>query len=82
MLAQQRARLAGYRWIDRDQKIVAIPIDRAMAIIVSRGADAYAPIPGAPPPPAPNIPQLLENLRTQQTKATPAAANPPTASKP
>lgn len=54
---QQTARLAGYRWIDRAQKIAAIPIERAMAIIAARGAKAYAPIetvPGAgqTPPPA------------------------------
>jgi hypothetical protein len=86
VLAQQRARLAGYRWVDRGNKIVSIPIDRAMAIVASRGADAYAPIPGAPPPPAPNIPALLENLRTQQTQPAPAASalppSGPPASKP
>jgi hypothetical protein len=49
VLARQRARLAGYRWVDRDKKIAAIPIDRAMAIVTARGSNAYAPIPGAPP---------------------------------
>ena len=57
VLAQQRARLSGYRWIDHDKKIAAIPIYRAMAIIAARGTDAYAPIPGAPPAPAPSQPQ-------------------------
>lgn len=52
VLAQQRARLSGYHWVDRDKKIAAIPIDRAMAIIAARGSDAYAPIPGAPLAPA------------------------------
>ncbi len=44
ILSAQRARLAGYRWIDHDKKIAAIPIERAMAIIAQRGNDAYAPI--------------------------------------
>ncbi len=42
--ADQTGRLAGYRWVDRDKRIVAIPIDRAMAIEAARGADAFAPI--------------------------------------
>jgi hypothetical protein len=75
VLSHQRARLAGYHWVDRDQKIVSIPIDRAMAIIASLGANAYAPIPGAPPPPAPDIPDLLENLRTPHTQPVPDMAN-------
>jgi hypothetical protein len=43
--AQQRAQLDGYRWIDREKKIVGIPISRAMELIARRGADAYNPIP-------------------------------------
>jgi hypothetical protein len=55
-LSQQRAQLEGYRWIDRGKQIVAIPIGRAMAIVVGRGSDAYGPIPGAPPmPPATTV---------------------------
>jgi len=65
VLSAQRDKLSGYHWVDRDKGVVSIPIDRAMQIIAARGADAYAPIPGAPPPPPPKIPQLLEHLHTQ-----------------
>jgi hypothetical protein len=44
VLGEQRARLAGYRWIDRDRGVIAIPIERAMQIIAGRGTQAYAPI--------------------------------------
>jgi hypothetical protein len=66
VLAQQRARLAGYRWVDRNKRIAAIPIDRAMAIIAGRGTDAYAPIPGAPPmPPQTPAPQSGQTPKVQ-----------------
>ena len=42
--AEQRARLNGYRWVDRAQGIVSIPIDQAMRMIAAKGADGYAPI--------------------------------------
>jgi len=64
VLAAQRAKLTGYHWVDRAKGIVSVPIDRAMAMIAARGADAYAPIPGAPPSPPPKLPELLEQLRT------------------
>jgi hypothetical protein len=65
-LAQQRARLAGYRWVDRDKRIASIPIDRAMTIISERGDNAYAPIPGAPPmPPETPAPQSGKTPRVQ-----------------
>lgn len=73
VIAAQQARLDGYRWVDRGEGIAAIPIDRAMAMIAARGADAYAPIPGAPPPPASNIPEQLEKLRTQPSQPPPSA---------
>jgi hypothetical protein len=66
MLSQQRAQLEGYRWIDRSKQIVAIPIDRAMAIVAGRGPDAYGPIPGAPPmPPATPMPQSSQTPKAQ-----------------
>lgn len=34
ILANQAATLTEYRWIDQDKKIVAVPIDRAMEIVV------------------------------------------------
>ena len=36
--------LESYGWVDRDKKLVAIPIERAMEIIAKRGSDAYKPI--------------------------------------
>ena len=63
--AAQSARLQGYHWVDRADRIASIPIDRAMAIVAARGKDAYGPIPGAPPAPA-----------TQQAPATETGAPP------
>ena len=34
ILANQAAALTEYRWIDQDKNIVAVPIDRAMEIVV------------------------------------------------
>jgi hypothetical protein len=82
VVAQQRARLSGYRWIDRDRKIAAIPIDRAMAIIAARGSEAYAPIPGAPPAPAPQIPDLLQNLTHPQPPKAESPRPAPTSQPP
>ena len=42
--AEQRARLGGYAWVDREKNIIAIPIENAMKHIVARGTNAYAPI--------------------------------------
>ena len=33
--AEQQARLNRYRWVNRDEGVVAIPIDRAMELVVS-----------------------------------------------
>jgi hypothetical protein len=71
VLSAQRARLSGYHWIDRDKGIVSIPIDRAIQIIAARGADAYAPIPGAPAAPNPDIPGILQTIRNEQNKPSP-----------
>lgn len=40
----QLAELAGQRWVDRHRNLIHVPIDRAMAFIVSRGKDAYEPL--------------------------------------
>jgi hypothetical protein len=45
---EQQARLEGWRWIDRDKGLIAIPIDEAMQRIAAEGADGYAPIEAAP----------------------------------
>ena len=36
LLSDQRSRLNTYGWVDRDKKIVAIPIEDAMALTVNR----------------------------------------------
>lgn len=35
VFAEQRKLLSEYRWIDRDQGVVGIPVDRAMEIVAS-----------------------------------------------
>ena len=41
---EQQSRLEGWRWVDRDKGLVAIPIDEAMRRIAAKGANGYAPI--------------------------------------
>jgi len=41
---EQQAQLDNYAWVDRNQNIIQIPIDRAMAIVVAKGTAAYGPI--------------------------------------
>lgn len=45
---EQQARLEGWRWIDRDKGLIAIPIGEAMQRIAAKGADGYAPVEAAP----------------------------------
>jgi hypothetical protein len=35
LVQNQQARLAEYRWVDQKKGVVAIPIDRAMALVVA-----------------------------------------------
>jgi len=51
-LAKQREALNGYRWANSDHSLVAIPIERAMALIAERGAKGYEPIVAAKPEPS------------------------------
>jgi hypothetical protein len=37
---RQQAQLDGYAWVDKDQGIVRIPIERAMQIVAARGGTA------------------------------------------
>jgi hypothetical protein len=46
--AEQRRRLTGYHWEDRNKGLLRIPIERAMQLIAQRGADAYAPLLSSP----------------------------------
>lgn len=46
---EQKARLNETRWLDREVGTLAIPIDAAMAAIVQRGSEAFAPLPALAP---------------------------------
>ena len=52
---RQRAKLAGYGWIDRDAGLIRIPIDQAMRAIVARGDDGFRPLPEPQPAAAPGV---------------------------
>jgi hypothetical protein len=43
MRAAEEAQLRSYRWVDREAGIAAIPIQRAMEILASRGLPAQKP---------------------------------------
>ena len=45
---EQRSRLQGYRWVDRDKGLIAIPIAEAVHRIAAMGADGYAPVDAKP----------------------------------
>lgn len=47
--AEQRKRLSGYAWVDREKGIAAIPIEEAMKRVVARGANGYSPIEASAP---------------------------------
>jgi len=50
LAAEQNQRLQTWRWADDHHTLVQIPIDRAMQLLVQKGANAYAPL--LPPQPA------------------------------
>jgi hypothetical protein len=43
MLAEEKAALQSYRWVDRSRGIVRIPIEREMELIAQRGFPAAKP---------------------------------------
>jgi hypothetical protein len=49
VLREQRAKLEGYDWVDRQKGVIRIPIERAMALIAARGMRGYDPLEQAPP---------------------------------
>ncbi len=65
----QRRLLTGYAWADQDKTLVRIPIERAMAIIAQRGAQAYAPL--LPPGPATASPTAGAQRATTGQGASP-----------
>ncbi len=68
LTAEQQAHLSEYRWVDEEERIVRLPIERAMALVVNapyelppqpekRPATATAPTnPAAPTRPAVTVP--------------------------
>ena len=42
-VADQEADLHRYRWLDRDEGLVGIPIERAMELVVREAAEAETP---------------------------------------
>ena len=44
LAAAQNQRLQTWRWADDHHTLVQIPIDRAMQLLVQKGANAYAPL--------------------------------------
>ncbi|MGN6570239.1 MAG: hypothetical protein ACTHLO_02365 [Pseudolabrys sp.] len=45
---EQQSRLEGWRWVDRDKGVIAMPIEDAMRRIAARGAQGYSPVDSAP----------------------------------
>src|SRR3954465_2945485 len=42
-LAEENAKLTHYQWVDQNQGVVRIPIDKAMQLVLQRGLPARAP---------------------------------------
>jgi hypothetical protein len=71
----QTRKLSEYRWVDRQQGLVQIPIDRAMQLLASEGGQAYDPL---LPPQALASPEAgAERLTTPQPQPSPGAAPAP-----
>jgi hypothetical protein len=71
LMSEQRARLTGYAWADKQKGFVRVPIDRAMQLIVQAGSKAYDPV-------APSATALSSPTAGAQ-RATPGSVNPPAA---
>jgi len=69
---QQQSRLNAYRWVDRKNGLIQIPIDRAMQILAREGTQAYAPLAPAQALSSPGA--GAERLMTPQAAPTGAAA--------
>lgn len=85
LYADQRQRLASYRWIDRTDGIVGIPIQRAMELVAESGSKGYAPIgekatapqaQAAAPPTTAQQPTIVQR-KTVVSKQKPAVQKPP-----
>lgn len=70
--SEQMSRLVGYHWVDRQQGLVQIPIERAMALLAKEGVQAYAPLVPAQALSAPTA--GAERLMTPERAGPPATA--------
>ena len=77
---QQLSRLHGYRWVDRENGLIEIPIVRAMQLLAGEGMQAYASL---APAPALSVPAAgAERLQTPQAAAPGGATPVPAGGKP
>ena len=53
MLAEERAALTTYGWVDRNAGVVRVPIERAMDLLVERGLPPSKPMAPSTPTPGP-----------------------------
>ncbi len=65
----QLARIERYGWIDQSKGLLRIPIERAMEIVVSKGASALAPLEQAPSPQQ-SAAELAAQAMEKASKAT------------
>ena len=74
--AEQARRLSGYRWVDRKDGVVQIPIERAMQLLASEGMQAYAPLSPAQAltSPAAGAQRLITRAPAPPTTAAPGAS--------
>ena len=68
-IEEENAKLTHYQWVDPNQGIVRIPIDRAMQLVLEHGLPARAPGAGAAANPGPLPPK-------RATKPAPGAKKP------
>ena len=66
---KQQAQLHGYAWVDKDQGIVRIPIERAMQIVAAKGNAAFGSFDDLNKPTAP--PRANETAKAAQQSAPP-----------
>jgi hypothetical protein len=74
LLSAQRTRLTGHAWADHDKTLVRIPIERAMQLIVRKGAQAYDPL--APAAPALSAPSAGAQRAITPGQGAPAGPAP------
>jgi hypothetical protein len=86
--AENQKTLSSYHWVDRPKGVVAIPIDRAMQLVMvdlrSNQPHAAGPVTTPAPSPAPTptnaAPQSTPATPNQAAPAAPKPANSPAAS--